>query len=186
MIATAPRDHDGAFRWWVDLVPRLTVTAGFELSTGLSVNIVAPADAAAALLGRAVSIRVGITIDAAPDAVWSVVEPIEHHVDWMADAESIRFTTAQTRGVGTAFDCVTKVGPIRLTDRMSVTEWEPGRAMGIEHRGVVTGRGRFTLERRDGGRTVLHLERAPDVSVVDGRTRRRRRRVAGARRDLAP
>jgi len=49
MIATAPRDHEGAFRWWVDLVPRLTVTAGFELSTGLSVNIVAPADAATAL-----------------------------------------------------------------------------------------------------------------------------------------
>jgi carbon monoxide dehydrogenase subunit G len=100
-----------------------------------------------------VSIRVAITIDASPDTVWSVVEPIEHHVDWMADAESIRFTSTQTRGVGTAFDCVTKVGPIRLTDRMSVTEWEPGRTMGIEHRGVVTGRGRFTLEAQDGGRT---------------------------------
>ena len=99
------------------------------------------------------SIRVAITIDAAPETVWNVVEPIEHHVDWMADAESIRFTGTRTRGIGTAFDCVTKVGPIRLTDRMSVTEWEPGRVMGIEHRGVVTGRGRFTLEPEDGGRT---------------------------------
>jgi UDPglucose--hexose-1-phosphate uridylyltransferase len=49
MIETAPRDHAGPFRWWVDVVPRVTVTAGFELATGLSVNIVSPADAAAAL-----------------------------------------------------------------------------------------------------------------------------------------
>jgi UDPglucose--hexose-1-phosphate uridylyltransferase len=49
MIETAPRDHDAPFRWWIDVVPRLTITAGFELGTGLSVNIVAPADAAAAL-----------------------------------------------------------------------------------------------------------------------------------------
>jgi carbon monoxide dehydrogenase subunit G len=100
-----------------------------------------------------VRIRVGITIGAGPAEVWRVVEPLERHVDWMADAESIRFTGPRTRGVGTTFDCVTKVGPIRLTDRMAVTEWEPGRSMGIEHRGVVTGRGRFTLRRRRGGRT---------------------------------
>jgi UDPglucose--hexose-1-phosphate uridylyltransferase len=51
MFETAPRDHDGPFQWWIDIVPRLTVTAGFELATGLSVNIVAPADAAVALSG---------------------------------------------------------------------------------------------------------------------------------------
>jgi UDPglucose--hexose-1-phosphate uridylyltransferase len=49
MIETAPRDHAGPFRWWVDVVPRVTVAAGFELATGLSVNVVGPADAAAAL-----------------------------------------------------------------------------------------------------------------------------------------
>jgi UDPglucose--hexose-1-phosphate uridylyltransferase len=49
MIETAPRDHPKPFRWWVDVVPRITVYAGFELATGLSVNVVAPADAAAAL-----------------------------------------------------------------------------------------------------------------------------------------
>jgi carbon monoxide dehydrogenase subunit G len=100
-----------------------------------------------------VKIRVGITIDAPPDTVWRTVEPIEHHVEWMTDAESIRFTSSRTRGAGTTFDCVTKVGPIRLTDRMTVTEWDPGRAMGIEHHGMVTGRGRFTLRRRPKGRT---------------------------------
>jgi UDPglucose--hexose-1-phosphate uridylyltransferase len=49
MIESAPREHAEPFRWWVDVVPRVTVYAGFELATGLSVNVVAPADAAAAL-----------------------------------------------------------------------------------------------------------------------------------------
>jgi Polyketide cyclase / dehydrase and lipid transport len=98
-------------------------------------------------------IKVGITIEATPEVTWRAVEPIERHVDWMVDAESIRFTGPQTRGVGTSFDCVTKVGPIRLTDRMTVIEWEPGRRMGIEHHGLVTGRGRFSLRRSRGGRT---------------------------------
>lgn len=49
MVETAPRDHAGAFQWWIDIVPRLTVTAGFELGTGLSVNIVSPIDAATTL-----------------------------------------------------------------------------------------------------------------------------------------
>jgi carbon monoxide dehydrogenase subunit G len=91
-------------------------------------------------------IRVSIDIDAPVDRVWQVVEPVERHVDWMADAESIEFVTDQRRGVGTAFLCVTKVGPIRLTDKMRITQWEPRRAMGVEHVGIVTGTGVFTLE----------------------------------------
>jgi uncharacterized protein YndB with AHSA1/START domain len=98
-------------------------------------------------------IRVGVAIDAPPEHVWRAVEPIESHVEWMADAESITFTGARTRGVGTTFDCRTKVGPFRLVDRMTVTEWEPPRAMGIEHHGLVTGRGRFTLRSTLRGRT---------------------------------
>jgi hypothetical protein len=98
-------------------------------------------------------VRVGITIDAPPRAVWSVLEPIERHVDWMVDAVAIRFTNGREPGVGTEFDCDTKVGPFRLTDRMVVTEWVPERTMGIEHRGIVTGAGRFTLRRRPRNRT---------------------------------
>ena len=100
-------------------------------------------------------IVVGTHIAAAPEVVWATVEPIERHVDWMADAERITFVTEQTRGVGTAFDCLTRVGPFRLNDRMTVTEWEPGAVMGIEHRGMVTGRGRFTIERAPGGGTTF-------------------------------
>jgi len=91
-------------------------------------------------------IRVAVDIAAPVARVWQVVEPVERHVDWMADAESISFVTDQTRGVGTAFLCRTKVGPIHLTDKMRITRWEPNRAMGVEHTGLVTGSGVFTLE----------------------------------------
>ena len=47
---------------------------------------------------------------------------------------------------GTTFECLTRIGPFRTNDGMIVTEWEPGRVMGIEHRGLFTGTGRFTLE----------------------------------------
>lgn len=97
-------------------------------------------------------VHVGIEIDADPDTVWQVVEPIERHVDWMADAESIRFTSAQSRGVGTTFVCRTKVGPLRLDDHMAVTEWQPGAVMGVDHRGIVAGSGRFTITALDLGR----------------------------------
>lgn len=91
-------------------------------------------------------INVAIELDATTDEVWSVVEPVERHVDWMADAVAIHFETDQTRGVGTRFLCDTKVGPITLQDRMEITEWEPGRRMGVRHTGVVTGSGVFVLE----------------------------------------
>jgi len=97
-------------------------------------------------------ITVSIDLNATPDRVWSIVEPIERHVDWMADAVAIRFETEQTRGVGTQFLCDTKVGPIKLTDHMRITEWVPGEAMGVEHTGLVTGTGIFTLAPLDEGR----------------------------------
>jgi uncharacterized protein YndB with AHSA1/START domain len=97
-------------------------------------------------------IRVAIDIDATPERVWDVVEPVERHVDWMHDAVAIRFTSEQTRGVGTEFLCDTKVGPFKLVDRMEITEWEPGAVMGVRHIGMVTGTGRFTLEPIDLGR----------------------------------
>lgn len=98
-------------------------------------------------------IRVSTTIDAPRSRVWEHVEDIATHVEWMEDAVAIRFTSHKRVGVGAAFDCDTKVGPLRLTDKMEVTEWRPRRVMGIRHVGLVTGSGRFTLARRRRGRT---------------------------------
>jgi carbon monoxide dehydrogenase subunit G len=103
-------------------------------------------------------IRVSTIIDAEPATVWEVVEPIERHVDWMADAEAIRFTSESTRGVGTTFECDTKVGPAKLTDLMEITEWVEGEVMGVRHTGIVTGSGRFTLHPAGPGRTEFRWE----------------------------
>ncbi len=47
-VRTAPRGAD-EFCWHVDLLPRLTVRAGFELGTGVDVNVYPPERAAADL-----------------------------------------------------------------------------------------------------------------------------------------
>jgi uncharacterized protein YndB with AHSA1/START domain len=59
-------------------------------------------------------IRVSTEIDAPPGRVWDAVADISTHVRWMADAESITFTSATTSGP-------------------------------VQHAGVVTGTGEFTL-----------------------------------------
>jgi uncharacterized protein YndB with AHSA1/START domain len=90
-------------------------------------------------------IEVVTTIAAPPDEVWAAVEDIGSHVEWMADAEAIRFETDQTSGEGTRFECDTKIGPFSLTDHMTITAWVPGESMGVRHTAIVTGEGRFTL-----------------------------------------
>jgi carbon monoxide dehydrogenase subunit G len=94
-------------------------------------------------------IRVRATIDAPRDAVWTRLADIADHVQWMADASAIRFTGERRSGVGTAFECETRIGPLRTTDAMEVTEWREGRSLGVRHAGVVSGAGRFVLD--DGG-----------------------------------
>jgi UDPglucose--hexose-1-phosphate uridylyltransferase len=47
-VRTAPRGADH-FHWHIDVAPRLTVNAGFELSTGVDINVYPPERAAADL-----------------------------------------------------------------------------------------------------------------------------------------
>jgi tRNA A-37 threonylcarbamoyl transferase component Bud32/carbon monoxide dehydrogenase subunit G len=90
-------------------------------------------------------IDVKIDLPASPEIVWAYLRDITSHTEWMHDAVSIEFSGSQTEGVGTTFDCLTAVGPLRTNDRMEITSWEPDREMGVRHEGVVTGEGRFTL-----------------------------------------
>jgi hypothetical protein len=91
-------------------------------------------------------IAVDIVIDAPPSVVWATVERVEDHRSWMTDAIGIRFEGDRRRGVGTRMIVDTRVGPLRLDDHMEITEWVDEHAMGVRHDGLVTGRGRFTLE----------------------------------------
>ena len=47
-VRTAPRGS-GEFHWHLDIAPRLSIRAGFELGTGIEIDSVAPEQAAAEL-----------------------------------------------------------------------------------------------------------------------------------------
>jgi hypothetical protein len=100
-----------------------------------------------------ITISVSTVILASTADVWRAIEHIETHTEWMTDAVSIEFRTEEHAGVGAEFDCLTRVGPLRTTDRFVVTRWEPGAAMGISHRGAVTGDGELTLTEWGDGAT---------------------------------
>ncbi len=102
-----------------------------------------------------VSISVATEVAAPLEAVWAELEAIERHVGWMADAVAIRFLSEQRRGVGTEFWCDTKVGPLRLTDRMVITDWVDRRSVAVAHVGLVTGEGRLALSPVSGSVTKL-------------------------------
>jgi carbon monoxide dehydrogenase subunit G len=80
------------------------------------------------------------------EEVWAEVERLEDHAEWMADARAVEFVGDQRRGIGTRMRVTTRVGLLRTTDVMEVTEWDPPRVIGVAHRGLVGGAGRFRLE----------------------------------------
>lgn len=100
-------------------------------------------------------ISLAVTINTASEVVWTHVSDLASHADWMRDAVAIRFVSAATSGAGVVMDCDTRIGPLRLTDRLVVTEWDEGHAIAIRHEGAVTGTGRFTLRATGPERTVF-------------------------------
>lgn len=114
-------------------------------------------------------ISVSTTIDAPPPQVWDALADIASHVEWMLDAESITFEGDQRRGVGTVFACLTRVGPLTLRDRMVVTRWDEGRAIGVEHHGAVSGEGVFELRPYGSGSEVSWTESLTFPARLGGR-----------------
>jgi hypothetical protein len=102
-----------------------------------------------------VTVRVSTEVPEGREHVWAELARIERHIEWMLDATAIRFRSDQHRGVGTMFECDTKIGPIHLTDVMEITEWEPREVIGVRHFGPVSGTGRFALTEGPGAATVI-------------------------------
>ena len=92
-------------------------------------------------------------LDAPPDVVWDDLADVAQprRVDGGRAGDPV--PVGADDGVGTRFECDTKIGPLTLTDVMEITEWKPGKAMGVRHTGLITGTGRFTLRRARHGRT---------------------------------
>ena len=100
-------------------------------------------------------IRVETELAAPPHLVWADVRHIASHVEWMHDAVEITFTGDRTEGTGTTFECLTKVGPLKLIDRMEITSWVESAEMGVRHDGLATGEGAFTLTASGSERTTF-------------------------------
>jgi uncharacterized protein YndB with AHSA1/START domain len=90
-------------------------------------------------------IVVEVDISAPVAKVWEAVSNLKGHERWMGDVESISFDGNVTSGPGTVMTVATRVGPIRLADRMTVTVWEPPHRIVVEHQGLVAGTGEFLL-----------------------------------------
>jgi uncharacterized protein YndB with AHSA1/START domain len=103
---------------------------------------------------------VTVTVDIArPVAeVWDELSQLDRHVDWMSDAERIDFGDGPRRGVGTRMSVRTRVGPLVTTDEIIVTEWIEEETIGVVHRGLVTGTGRFLLESTSSGTRFTWME----------------------------
>lgn len=139
-------------------------------------------------------IRVSTTTTSSLLAAWEALADIASHVEWMLDAEEITFLSEQRSGRGTVFDCKTRVGPLVLLDRMEVTRWDDGRAIGVRHRGLVQGEGLFELRaagvgteiiwtenlafpRRLGGAVTTQLARPVLTAIWKGNLRRLRTKI---------
>jgi len=99
-----------------------------------------------------------VEIPASPDRVWAELADLGSHHLWMADAGEIAFDGQQRSGVGTRMRVATRVGPLRSTDLMTVTEWDEGTRMAVDHEGAVSGSGRFDLEPQGAGTRLIWSE----------------------------
>ena len=104
------------------------------------------------------TINVYTTINSPLKIVWNEVSKLENHTNWMHDAVKIDFLSENNKGLGAKMKVLTKVGPIRLYDYMTVTEWVEEESIGVDHIGIVKGKGRFKLEKIDDNKTLFIWE----------------------------
>ena len=104
------------------------------------------------------TIEISTHINVSPEILWEELRHIDRHVNWMNDAVSITFTSPTTEGVGTQFSCLTKVGPFKTTDIMTITQWQENKVMGVEHVGLDKGTGTFHIEPHGEGSTITWKE----------------------------
>jgi carbon monoxide dehydrogenase subunit G len=105
-------------------------------------------------------------LPAEPDRVWRLLVDWERQASWMPDVAWVRVLGPE-RELGARLAVRTKVlGVPVVTDRVVVTSWEPNRRLGVEHRGLVRGRGEWLLTPAPGGTSFAWTE---ELSMPPGR-----------------
>ncbi|UVS77111.1 SRPBCC family protein [Actinokineospora sp. UTMC 2448] len=96
--------------------------------------------------------RVDVVAPAA--VVWAAVTDWHNQGVWMLGTR-VRVTSGDGR-LGSRLAARTAVGPLRFTDRMEITRWEPPVACEVAHVGrLVRGTGGFRVEPRGVSRSTL-------------------------------
>ena len=114
-------------------------------------------------------IETSIIINKPLDTVWQEVKVMENHVNWMEDAVKIDILSENNSGIDTKMNVLTKVGPIKLTDIITVTEWKEKESIGVIHEGIVTGEGIFYLTSLNESQTEFKWEETlkfPILSLI--------------------
>jgi hypothetical protein len=103
----------------------------------------------------AVSLVVGVDVDAPPQEVWDAFADWESQGEWML-ATQVRVTGQDRSGVGAQIEGRTGAGPVGVTDRMTVTGWDPPRLCVVRHEGrLIRGSGIFRVVDLGGGRSCF-------------------------------
>jgi hypothetical protein len=84
-----------------------------------------------------------------------VISDIGTHARWQVDVRSVTFTSPNPRGVGAAYYCDTRLGPVAMRIPMEVIEWDEGRSIAVRYDGTLSGGGRISLRRRRRRRTQV-------------------------------
>jgi uncharacterized membrane protein len=107
--------------------------------------------------GRPLSgpVRAQVEIDAPIQAVWSVLADIAGQVRWMPEMKRVRMLTPGPIREGSEAEATVRIFGIAVTDRVTITSFQPPTAFGIEHHGLFGGSGRIELRAGPNGDTTV-------------------------------
>jgi hypothetical protein len=104
-------------------------------------------------VSRRVELTVAVDVGAPVEAVWDAVTDWPGQGRWMLGTRVEVDGPGDGRHLGARLTAVTGVGPLGVTDRMEIVEWEPPRRCVVRHLGkVVRGDGVFEVHPLGPGR----------------------------------
>ena len=102
-----------------------------------------------------------------PEVVWELITDWEHQDDWMLEASDFAVVSSHREGVGVEAEATISIGGIKTRDRVRITQWEPGRLLGIAHLGWVSGHADMKLLPSNGSTRLVWREHfTPPLGVV--------------------
>ncbi len=98
----------------------------------------------------------GVEIAVTKEVLWRYLIDFEDQPRWMKDAIEIRVKQRSEEVVGTVFETLTKVGPLKTIDVMEVVGVIENKMIEIEHQGLIGGRGFFEVHDFTSGNCLFY------------------------------